>query len=391
MNRKSSLLLLFLLCMATAFLTLLLRSASNSLRRQVNEVSISSLQREEAKERKESTPISSIEETFKLHSKTAERKSINSSLPEDSDSIKPVTARHNLNCTKQQSKVDYLHEPVLYMNNSCNYDPCIGSKEIKWHMVTFVKSAASHSKHRELLRRTWASYRFVQTARFDTIYVIGSAEGVEQALVEEEEKRYHDILQISSSDSYMDVAKKTLAGMQWASENLPDEYFYSSADDDMLVNIGKVHEVIDLYKATAAEKDWPDFPIVCMYELWKDSGSPFRNPKNKNYISFDQYRWPYWPKFCPGGMYSTSVRVIRQLWELSRTLTPLSTDDVWITGVLRQKLGMPDQMVVASEPRAAEHFFGFSKSKTDGVRGFMSHEWDSIFSKFKDKYLCKCD
>ena len=38
---------------------------------------------------------------------------------------------------------------------------------------------------------------------------------------------------------------KTLVGMNWALSNLQDDDFYSSDDDDMIVNLGQLQENID--------------------------------------------------------------------------------------------------------------------------------------------------
>ena len=75
--------------------------------------------------------------------------------------------------------------------------------DVKWKMYTFVKSAANNFKRRETIRRTWGSVKFIDGAQFTTIFLIGKAKGTVQSLVDEENKRFRDIMQINSSDDYL--------------------------------------------------------------------------------------------------------------------------------------------------------------------------------------------
>lgn len=74
---------------------------------------------------------------------------------------------------------------------------------VNWTMVMFVKSAANHSFHRELLRQTWGSYSYIDGFKLSTIFVTGKAEGNYQSLIDEEHERYGDILQLNISDAYL--------------------------------------------------------------------------------------------------------------------------------------------------------------------------------------------
>ncbi|CAK8687519.1 unnamed protein product [Clavelina lepadiformis] len=84
-------------------------------------------------------------------------------------------------------------------------------------------------------------------------------------------------------------------------------------------------------------------------------------------------------------MYTTSVNVIKQLWELSTVTEPLyNADDVWITGLLRNKLEMPDDMVVRPEEHAAKHYRGFENE--DGTVKYEVNidEWNEALKKRKN-------
>jgi len=184
---------------------------------------------------------------------------------------------------------------------------------------------------------------------------------------------------------------KTIAGLRWASEKLNDEDFYSSGDDDMVVNLGQLQENIDKYIEEKSNKSWPEYPIICTYEYWTKGGKPIRSKKHKNYISLEEYKWTEWPKFCLGGMYTSSVRVMKQLYELSKTDTPLRTDDVWITGILRNKLGMPSSMIIFPQPAIAQHrqVYGGRNSPESSTKQFLNY-WKTTYAKFLSKSICTC-
>ena len=184
---------------------------------------------------------------------------------------------------------------------------------------------------------------------------------------------------------------KTLGGMRWASENLKNDDFYSSADDDMMVNLGKLQENIDKYIEEKVKNSWPEFPLICTYESWADAGKPIRTEKHKNYVSLVEYKWTEWPKFCLGGMYTASVGVIKQLYEISKTQQPLRTDDVWITGILRNILGMPTSMVVFPQPPIAQHITidGGSATPESTTKRYRSY-WRTALHTFSSKTMCIC-
>ena len=183
------------------------------------------------------------------------------------------------------------------------------------------------------------------------------------------------------------VGLKTLAGMEWASSHLKNNDFYTSCDDDMVINVGELQNFVDRYIKEQSEKKWPEFPIICSYEIWEHDSKPIRSNKHANYVSVKEYRWPHWPKFCLGGMYTTSVSVIRQLFEISRTQAPLlNTDDVWITGILRNILGMPSTMLIKSKPALAHHL----GPRHNAANSPKLTIWQGYFNAFKTKPLCKC-
>jgi len=175
-----------------------------------------------------------------------------------------------------------------------------------------------------------------------------------------------------------------LASLQYASDYLFDADYFSTADDDILMNPLLLKKAIEQYKKLYS---FTSMPIVCMYSLWTYQGVPDRDPKSKYYVSWEQYNETTWPRFCPGGMYTVSGEVARRMYKESRITPLLPVDDVWLTGVIRQKMLFPDTMVVVARPRAVVHFMGFYLKMT---KKKFKQDWNNITGEITKKADCVC-
>jgi len=163
---------------------------------------------------------------------------------------------------------------------------------------------------------------------------------------------------------------------------------YTVVDDDMFVNVIWVQQY--LLEVMDTVKQMPTLPIFCMFGH-RTGLVPVRTTGNKYYCSEDDYKWPYWPDFCLGGMYTTSVEVARKLWIHSRTESIVRLEDAWITGILRQKMGMPKEMLVTVKPPAALHLASSSNPKQTLVSAFMLNIWSKMQSNLINvDNLCIC-
>ena len=92
--------------------------------------------------------------------------------------------------------------------------------------------------------------------------------------------------------------------------------------------------------------------LACLYEHGVQD-EPFREGKWR--VAWSVYPYKLYPEYCRGGMYVASMRTVALLWEASRTAPVLAFDDVWITGILRHRAGIPVSEVV-NWSDVAEHF-----------------------------------
>ena len=65
-------------------------------------------------------------------------------------------------------------------------------------------------------------------------------------------------------------------------------------------------------------------------------------------------------------------------------------DDIWITGVLRKKSGIPDSCVIGAYFKADLHTWGFSGKGDPDSAEFMQKEWQLLSAEINKRQYCLC-
>ena len=147
--------------------------------------------------------------------------------------------------------------------------------------------------------------------------------------------------------------------MQWAASALQKpNILYGSLDDDIVVHVPNLvaHVKTKFFDSRMCDADtrrkyrpcFEDLPLLCVYS-YQTKDIPSREDNSKWFISVDDFPGSTWPVYCRGGMYIAPVKMIDDLFRISRRTEVLFLDDVWITGFLRSKLGMGDINIVVSK------------------------------------------
>ena len=148
------------------------------------------------------------------------------------------------------------------------------------------------------------------------------------------------------------LPEKVLAGMQWA-KDLPINWFYTSIDDDIVVNLAKLAKYIDRLiieriNSSNGRINFPKIPIVCIYS-YQNLDLPNRETDSKWYMPTKDFPGRYWPTYCRGGAYTTTSYMAKRLFEVSRRTSRLYLDDVWITGFMRLKVERTNDNIVVGK------------------------------------------
>lgn len=142
------------------------------------------------------------------------------------------------------------------------------------------------------------------------------------------------------------LVHKTVAGMQFASENFPKTWFYASGDDDIMPDLVKLKDQLFQMRRstnqTVSAVKQSDcafeniYPIISGYG-YNYNAMVMRSTVSKWYVSKEVYSHGSYPTYCSGGWYMMSIELVEELYYLSRRSKYFWIDDVWITGILRLK------------------------------------------------------
>ncbi|XP_063972018.1 beta-1,3-galactosyltransferase 1-like [Diachasmimorpha longicaudata] len=196
-------------------------------------------------------------------------------------------------------------------------------------LVIIVMSAPLHTEARDAIRLTWGHYG--QRSDVSILFMLGTTEDPKlEAILEEEEGRYHDVIRGRFVDTYSNLTLKTISTLEWVDTYCSEAKFLLKTDDDMFINIPLL-----LSFTQSHEKD-RNIIFGRLARKWK----PIRNKKSKYYVSSAQYKPPLYPDFTTGPAYLLSRDVINKLYESALSQTYLKLEDVFTTGIVADKLGI---------------------------------------------------
>lgn len=151
-----------------------------------------------------------------------------------------------------------------------------------------------------------------------------------QKSVEDEFRRFGDIVQGSFIEAYRNLTYKHAMGLKWATENCPNAKFVIKMDDDTVVNVDALPTVLQSFKISE-NKDF-----IAGYIL--RGMVPIREPANKWYVTHEEYEATNYPTFVSGWFYITTPKTCDRLFMLTHRTKYFWIDDTYITGILAQKL-----------------------------------------------------
>ncbi|XP_039268058.2 beta-1,3-galactosyltransferase 5-like [Styela clava] len=258
-----------------------------------------------------------------------------------------------------------------------------------WSSITVVKSSLLNKKRRNVIRETWGKFKFIDGVRLETVFILGTTNNIHlQSDIKEENQIYGDILQVDLPDTKENVPLKLLAGMRWASTYLPQNWLYSSADDDFAIHLPNFLRYIETMRRRIPSHP---LPIMCIYG-YRQAEEPDRQPESPWFVSLEQYPAKYWPPYCRGGWYTMPIATTSKLYEVSRTTPFLYLDDVWVTGIMRVMVNnqegksIPPGSLLSEEgityaPLAnrTNHELYWNKFEDDLNKVIVTHTWSGNY------------
>ena len=250
---------------------------------------------------------------------------------------KDVVKQRNVNYSPFTFDEFHLYEPAkginphpfLYIHNN---DKICDKDDI--YILAFIHSAADHSIHRQLLRKTWMTSPQYLGRNVRTIFLLAATSDKNvQESIDRESADYGDIIQEDFVDHYKNLTYKFIMGLKWTVENCKQARFVVKLDDDVVMDpYTLIHHLTKKYNNITAKN-----LIAC--SIFGNIG-PRRDRYDKWFVEEKDYPYKLYPRYCEGLAVILSADVIPLLFERSLQTKYYWIDDVWVTGILTAKLGI---------------------------------------------------
>ena len=238
------------------------------------------------------------------------------------------------------------------------------------YVLFLIHSSASHVQQRQLIRDTWASVRQFNKTKLIHIFLLADPLNEQlQDTINEEFLNYSDIAQENFVEHYRNLTHKHLMGYRWAAEFCSGAKVVIKVDDDVLVNVYRlVYFLRNVYTRLV-----PNDAIYCsVYGRMP----PRRDKSDKWYVSEDEYPRAVYPPYCEGLAYIIDPNLLVKLLEESVYERYYWIDDVYVTGLLMERLHR-------SRHRQFRDPFGYAIMSSKFVNETRANSVLFLLSKYK--------
>ena len=205
-------------------------------------------------------------------------------------------------------------------------------------LLIAVQSNPSNPQRRRVNRKTWMR---MQNEDIKTIFVFGKSrvETAEEARnIEEEQKRFCDLVQMDFIDDYQNVSLDSISAIKFALSLANPPEFLAIADDDVFVNVPSVHRL--LFESGFIAND-SDFLIGHLFH--KHRVKKVRNRKAKYTVGLDlpsyMVKMRTLPDLLDGGFYILPFGTLKCLYESLLYLPLFVWNDIFVTGFAAARCG----------------------------------------------------
>lgn len=213
----------------------------------------------------------------------------------------------------QQKRWEFNYNVIIEPTLS---DSWISSKRI----LVCVTSAAVYKEKRDVIRETWGSHPSLRITFF-----LGF-DSLRQADVIAEAQEYGDIVQYDFQDTYRNLTLKTASMIHWAHGNRWSQRTHVvKIDDDVFLN------------TALFEEHRGDFEQPAIYGNIFEDFEPVRDPKNKWYLSFEEYYPSKFPTYLSGAFYILHEGIVADIFTHMCELRIIPVEDVYFTGLVADK------------------------------------------------------
>ena len=207
---------------------------------------------------------------------------------------------------------------VIDNPNICKLYP--GLKEIE--LLIIILTVHNYVQQRNALRETWLTYSKNNTASVRYAFLLGEIKDTKlKADIIKESDFYRDIIKADFVDVYSNLTYKTIMGFKWAATKCGVAKAVLKTDDDMYINMPNVLDIV--------RNNFSSLQTNIVGSCSQRAG-PIRNQKSKWFASINSYPGKFYPGFCSGTGYLTSLNVAQKVFEVSPHVPYFHLEDVYV-------------------------------------------------------------
>lgn len=228
--------------------------------------------------------------------------------------------------------VDDTYDQLIDIDNfsfKINPQPCRNYKTGLLLMV-IVSSNPNNDENRKIIRNTWG--RNLDSTK--VVFLIGESDNASvSSLVQRESIKYGDIVQGNFVDVYRNMTYKHVMGLKWVAHHCASAKYILKTDDDVVVHSRALRHFLARELSPWGARNL----IICQV---LENAHAQRSNKSKWKVTEEEYAAPYYPTYCAGWAVLYSQDVIPKLLKTAQSIPYFWIDDVHITGVCAQMIGV---------------------------------------------------
>ncbi|XP_054713889.1 beta-1,3-galactosyltransferase 5-like [Uloborus diversus] len=227
---------------------------------------------------------------------------------------------------------------ISYKINAENV--CQSFDDSRRKLLIFVASSADHFTQRKVIRETWGLKMLQDAYNYRIIFLLGVGDETTETTTVQEGYRFGDLVQINLTESFRNLGRKSVAGLQWTKTFCQKAEFLMKTDDDILIHVPNL--------LTALSNSPNQDSLLMCHEnrmrkiLRKDMLDQVALPPSyhKYEVSENELPGEYYPPYCSGMAYLFSSAVRDRLLQASLATPVFFIEDVYLTGFCRHKAGV---------------------------------------------------
>lgn len=208
-------------------------------------------------------------------------------------------------------------------------DKCGGpDRSAEVFLLLVIKSSPVNYDRREVLRKTWAEERRHKGVWIRRVFLSGTTgSGFEKQRLNQllalEQQEYGDILQWDFQERFYNLTLKQILFLDWMQRRCPEARFLLNGDDDVFAN---TDNMVDFLQGLPGNDGGEH---LFTGHLIQNVG-PIRSPSSKYFIPVQVQQSDSYPPYCGGGGFLLSGHTALVIFNMSRSISILPIDDVYM-------------------------------------------------------------